>query len=220
MAQADLSLSTWQQAYLRFESPEAERAKFASRLRRLGVTSWNRRLRILEICCGRGSALAAWHDLGFENVEGLDLSLNLASEYRRPSKLIVGDVRAMPLTTASYDVVAVQGGLHHLNLPHDLARSVEEIHRVLKPGGRLLMVEPWLTPFLQIVHAACRSEICRRTWRKLDDLATMIEHEQATYNAWLSQPQAILHTLHERFQPERQSTRLGKLMMVARKSAA
>ena len=34
-----------------------------------------------------------------------------------------------------------QGGLHHLSLMDDLEQALSEIHRVLKPEGRLLIID-------------------------------------------------------------------------------
>jgi hypothetical protein len=51
----------------------------------------------------------------------------------------------------------------------------------------------------------------RRTWGKLDALATMIDFERETYNRWLSQPHSILELLSVHFITEIQSVRLGKL---------
>jgi demethylmenaquinone methyltransferase/2-methoxy-6-polyprenyl-1,4-benzoquinol methylase len=45
---------------------------------------------------------------------------------------VVGDMIALPVKAASYDLVTTGYGLR--NVP-DLARAIAEIHRVLKPGG-------------------------------------------------------------------------------------
>jgi ubiquinone/menaquinone biosynthesis C-methylase UbiE len=56
----------------------------------------------------------------------------------------------------------VQGGLHHLpELPRDLDKTLLEIKRVLRPQGRFVIVEPWHTPFLRIVHAFCNFSLAR-----------------------------------------------------------
>ncbi len=47
---------------------------------------------------------------------------------------VVGDMTALPITSASVDAVTTGYGLR--NVP-DLPRAIAEIHRVLKPGGRI-----------------------------------------------------------------------------------
>jgi SAM-dependent methyltransferase len=212
--------SAWEAAYCRFESPEQERAKFVKRLRRLGVAAWDRDLVVTELFCGRGNALHAWHALGFRHLEGLDLSAELVARYRGPAHVRVGDARQLPYADGSRDIVAVQGGLHHLRLMADLEQVAAEIHRVLKPGGRLLVVEPWQTPFLGLVHRACRSRPLRRAWAKLDALATMIEHERETYEDWLSRPAAIRAVLGRIVEPLVLRIGWGKLMLVGRRREA
>ncbi len=215
--QASASQRAWEAAYCRFETPQQERDKFISRLRLFGATTWDRRLTVTELFCGRGNALHAWHALGFGNLEGLDLSAELVAQYRGPARVQEGDARRLPYADNSRDIIAVQGGLHHLRLMADLEQVASEIHRVLKPRGRLLVVEPWQTPFLSLVHAACRSRLLRRAWEKLDALATMIEHERETYQDWLARPQAIRSVLGRIVEPLVLRIGWGKLMLVGQR---
>ncbi len=210
-------LDTWERAYLRFQSPDQEVEKFVRRLRRLGVDRWDRELRVGELFCGRGNGLAAWLGLGFEHVEGLDRSEPLLARYRGAARVQVGDARSMPFDDGSLDVICVQGGLHHLSLPDDLLEVLGEIHRVLSPGGRLVLVEPWLTPFLRLVHAACAVRPLRSRVPRLEALATMIDLERATYEAWLAAPRDILAALRRVVEPETLRIGRGKLMLVGRR---
>ena len=180
----------WESAYLRFETPEQEIRKFVSRFRKLKVDSWPRDARIIDLFCGRGSGLYALDRLGFKNLEGVDLSPTLLARYKGPGQLRLCDCRKLSFEDASRDVAIVQGGLHHLSqLPEDLERTLAEVHRVLRDDGIFLVVEPWLTPFLRIVHAAARNPLTRRMWSKLDSFQIMTEHEHRTYFQWLDQPE-------------------------------
>jgi SAM-dependent methyltransferase len=53
-------------------------------------------------------------------------------------EVLEGDAEAIPLADASVDVVTTNGVL---NLVPDKARAIAEIHRVLKPGGRLQIAD-------------------------------------------------------------------------------
>jgi SAM-dependent methyltransferase len=203
-----------EQAYQEFETPCQEIEKFSKRLRKIGAMRWSRSARIIELFCGRGNGLHALRQLGFTHLEGADLSPHLLEKYSGPAKCYVCDCRKLPFSDASYDIVIIQGGLHHLvNLPGDLVASLDEIRRVLAPGGRFVMIEPWLTPFLRIVHKLCFSPV-RRVSRRLNALATMIGEERATYEAWLSQPGEILALLQNRFAPKLCIKKWGKLVFV------
>jgi ubiquinone/menaquinone biosynthesis C-methylase UbiE len=208
----------WEEAYLRFETPEEEIRKFIRRLKFMGAMRWLRNAKILELFCGRGNGLRALHQLGFSEVEGMDLSASLAAEYDGPGKIVVGDCRRLPFENASKDTVIVQGGLHHLPvLPDDLDRVLAEAARVLKEDGLLLLVEPWATPFLYVTHALCRSRIIKALSPKIDALASMIHYELSTYEQWLSQPGLILDSLSRKFQCERCHFRWGKLYFAGRR---
>jgi SAM-dependent methyltransferase len=203
----------WEAAYLRFQTPEQEIRKFTLRLLRLGARRWPRDARIVELFCGRGNGLRALERMGFTRLEGVDLSPSRVALYRGPATCHVADCRTLPFETASCDVAIVQGGLHHLErLPDDLERTLDEVRRVLRPGGRLVVVEPWLTPFLHLVHFACRQPWLTRVVPKLDAFATMTRHELATYMRWLARPGPIVDALERRFTTRKRVIGWGKLM--------
>jgi SAM-dependent methyltransferase len=208
------SVGHWENACTRFETPEQERAKFVKRLRALGVQSWDKELLITELFCGRGNVLYAWQELGFHNVEGLDISQTLLAQYSGTARTYVGDATDLPFPNASRSVISVQGGLHHLTLPDGLKTVLTEIHRVLGPEGKVLLVEPWMTPFLRLAHAACRIGVLRNLWSKLDALAIMIEHEQDTYEDWLHHPKKVLNAISRIAEPRILRIGWGKLYFV------
>lgn len=211
--------NAWEAAYLRFETREEELQKFLRRLRKLGVMEWSRDAEVVEIFCGRGNGLVALKHLGFTRLEGVDYSPALLASYAGPAKCVVADCRELPFPDASRDIVIVQGGLHHLQtLPGDLERVVKEVRRVLRPGGRFMVVEPWRTPFLRFVHWVGSFRLARQAWDKLDALETMTELEWVTYDQWLRQPTMVLGCLETNFATERRSIGWGKLMWVGRKN--
>lgn len=206
----------WAQAYSDFETPAEEVAKFESRLEALGADRLDPASRILEICCGRGNALVAWGRLGFAHTVGLDWSVPLLQAYAGSLPRVAGDIRRMPVADRSQDVVAVHGGLHHLPSLDDLEATFREIRRVVRPSGRVIVVEPWSTPFLTFVHAISRQKLARMLSKKVDAFERMYELEHATYDAWLSQPDAILAVVRRHVEPLTLAVRWGKLMLLAR----
>ena len=156
------SATRWELAYQAFETPEEEVRKFVGRLRGIGADAWNRRSRIVEICSGRGSGLRAWHSLGFHDVVGVDLSPALVAAHTGPGHCVLGDARCLPLARASRDVAIVQGGLHHLATFEDVALALAEMRRVVVPDGRVVIIEPWSTPFLRAVHFLTEKQLLRR----------------------------------------------------------
>jgi SAM-dependent methyltransferase len=217
---AKQGIDPWEAAYLRFETPEEEIRKFTERLRRLGVTAWPRESNVVELFCGRGNGLHALAHLGFRNIQGVDLSPRLLAEYTGEARCYAGDCRELPFADGSKDAAIVQGGLHHLPvLPDDLERVFAELRRVLRPSGRVVFVEPWLTPFLRFVHTAAQNPLARRLSVKLDALAAMIENERQTYENWLGRPEEISQLVQRYFQPEHESFAWGKWNFVGRPRA-
>jgi ubiquinone/menaquinone biosynthesis C-methylase UbiE len=214
-ASGDEPEDPWEAAYLRFETPEQEIQKFTERLRKLGAAGWPRDAEIVELFCGRGNGLHALDRLGFTRLEGVDLSAHLLAQYHGDAKCTVSDCRQLPFADRSKDILIVQGGLHHLpTLPGDLDQTLQQMHRVLRKDGRVVLVEPWLTPFLRIAHLACANAVARRLSNKLDALAIMIHYERRTYEQWLSQPEMILKLVRKYFSPKQEHIARGKWSFV------
>jgi len=209
-------VSAWERAYQRFETPEQERRKFIRRLRSLGVHEWNRQASVLEVCSGRGNGLVAWQQLGFQNVRGVDLSRGLVEVSALRQRCLLGDARQLPIRTASQDIAIVQGGLHHLLHLDDVRAALGEMRRVLKPDGRVIVIEPWRTPFLRLVHFVSEQPLARRMSNTLDAFATMTDEERPTYEAWLARAEPILQAVTAEFEPIVLRRGWGKLMFLGR----
>jgi ubiquinone/menaquinone biosynthesis C-methylase UbiE len=104
--------------------------------------------RVLEIAAGTGRNLA--HYPPDVQVVGTDLSprmLHLAKQRRRAlgrsAELIVTDAQDLPFPDTSFDTVVCTLGL--CSIP-DERRAVAEAWRVLRPGGRLLLLEHVRSP--------------------------------------------------------------------------
>jgi ubiquinone/menaquinone biosynthesis C-methylase UbiE len=105
--------------------------------------------RVLEIGIGSGLNLP-FYSQKVERVIGLDPSANLLSMARhaaRPSsgpvEFVEGSAEAIPLEDRAVDTVVTTWTL--CSIP-DAPRSLLEMRRVLKPGGRLLFVEHGRAP--------------------------------------------------------------------------
>ena len=93
---------------------------------------------ILEIGCGPGQIGAFVRDRG-RRVVGLDLSHEMAKRAcLRLNGAVTADMRALPFRTAEVGGVLAFYSLIHLRRP-ELTPVLRECHRVLRPGGRLLL---------------------------------------------------------------------------------
>ena len=142
-------------------------------------------LRVLDLATGTGDLAFAAAARG-ARVVGLDITYRMIELARRKSEpaspkreereggqgrdrapergalqFIVGDMLALPFPAASFDIVTTGYGLR--NVP-DLPQAIDEIRRVLAPGGRVVSldfnrpVSPWIRSaylaYLTVVGAA------------------------------------------------------------------
>jgi ubiquinone/menaquinone biosynthesis C-methylase UbiE len=114
---------------------------------------------LLDLGTGTGRMLELFgHEI--ERGLGLDLSLDMLLLARdrleraglKNCSVRQGDIYDLPLANDSFDVVIVHQVLHFLD---DGARAIREAARVLRPGGRLLVVDfaPHEQEFLRVQYA-------------------------------------------------------------------
>lgn len=130
---------------------------------------------VLDAACGTGDLSRAFASAGAARVIGLDFTpemLNIARsrEDRRradgastqgaanasanhaPIEYIEGDAMALPLDDASVDIVSIAFGIRNVSEP---AKALAEFFRVLRPGGRLVVLE-FDTPTLPLIGFLAR----------------------------------------------------------------
>jgi ubiquinone/menaquinone biosynthesis methyltransferase len=115
---------------------------------------WKRRLvdlaapspgmRALDLATGTGDIALALRDRGAV-VAGLDITAAMIAIARGKAAgrfptaaFLVGDMVALPFSGGSFDLITTGYGLR--NVP-DLRVAIEEMHRVLRPGGQALSLD-------------------------------------------------------------------------------
>lgn len=113
--------------------------------------------RVLEIAVGTGLNLAHYRQatsvVGVDNNRGmLRRAIHRTWESAVPVELVSADARALPFADDSFDTLVVAFSLCTIPEPE---RTLEELSRVIAPGGQL--------HFLEHVHSA------KKTWSKVQD---------------------------------------------------
>ncbi len=100
-------------------------------------------LRALDLATGTGDLAFALAAAGAD-VVGLDLTWRMIELARAKTpagsapRFLVGDMLALPFPARSFDIITTGYGLR--NVP-DLTLAIDEMRRVLRPGGRVLSLD-------------------------------------------------------------------------------
>jgi ubiquinone/menaquinone biosynthesis C-methylase UbiE len=101
--------------------------------------------RSLDVGCGTGELAARLSRQGWRAV-ALDLCEGMLRHAKRKAngnggiRLAAGDSQHLPFADSSFDVVTCANSFHHYP---DQAAVVCEMRRVLRPGGRLFIIDGW-----------------------------------------------------------------------------
>lgn len=120
-----------------------------------------RGMRVLDAMCGSGPTVGFLLEAG-ATVIGLDISSRVIEDFRAKwpeCEAVEASIFGSSIEDASFDCVVIIGGLHHLH-PH-LDAAMDELHRILKPGGYLCFAEP---------HVGSLPDFVRRLWYRVDPL--------------------------------------------------
>lgn len=95
---------------------------------------------VLDVCCGTGDLSRTIRHHWGARVVGVDFSLRMVERARRkdPSAFLQGDALRLPFRAGRFDAVTVAFGIRNVADP---SRALSEMVRVLRPGGRLLILE-------------------------------------------------------------------------------
>jgi SAM-dependent methyltransferase len=118
-------------------------------------------LSVLDAMCGSGQTTEYLLNRN-ASVTGLDISGEVieSCESRWPTATALRrSLFKSDLPEASFDCVTIVGGLHHIH-PH-VSEGLNEIHRLLKPGGYFCFMEP---------HTGSLPDVVRKIWYKHDRL--------------------------------------------------
>lgn len=119
--------------------------------------------RLLDIGCGTGTlALMAWRRYPQATIAGLDgdpailaMARRKAGRARAPITFDEGMSYALPYADASFDAVTATLMLHHLT-PDQQERTLAEVWRVLRPGGRFVVAD-FAPPHSRLMSLAAKA---------------------------------------------------------------
>lgn len=107
----------------------------------IDVAQITERDQVLEIGCGTGLFTRKVYAQTKASITAIDISEDLLSEARKllpDATFQIDDAMNLSFGNESFDVVFGSSVLHHL----EMEKSIREIYRVLKKGGRMVFAEP------------------------------------------------------------------------------
>jgi SAM-dependent methyltransferase len=106
----------------------------------LALASPPAQARVLDLGCGWGRHMTLLKARGY-NVMGIERSQSLAAKAQAacPDTVIQADLRALPLSSASFDAVACFYSSVFLFDEEENHKALAEVARVLKPGGAFML---------------------------------------------------------------------------------
>ncbi|MCK5032032.1 MAG: bifunctional demethylmenaquinone methyltransferase/2-methoxy-6-polyprenyl-1,4-benzoquinol methylase UbiE [Calditrichia bacterium] len=116
---------------------------------------------VLDIACGTGDFAFTTQKLKKSNVIGLDIATKMLSlgkqkaiDKKKSDKIhfLAGDGENIPFADKSFDAVTVAFGVRNMG---DVKKNLNEMSRVIKPGGELIILE-FSTPKLKIIKKLYR----------------------------------------------------------------
>jgi demethylmenaquinone methyltransferase/2-methoxy-6-polyprenyl-1,4-benzoquinol methylase len=163
-------------------------------IRSLGLTG---RERVLDLCTGTGDLAIAARTArpGAARVVGVDFAAAMlmiaADKVRRRDTLsagialVRGDATRIPVADASVDAVTVAFGIRNVE---DVQMACRDIYRVLKPGGRLAILEFAIptTPLFRAVYLSYFRHILPRIGRLISGHGVAYGYLPASVGAFAS----------------------------------
>jgi SAM-dependent methyltransferase len=130
---------------------------------------------LLDVACGEGVLIRLAQESGLKSI-GIDIAIQaarIAQQQTSDNIVAVGEGETLPFENGSFDYVTNLGSLEHF---FDPKKGVREMHRVLKPGGRAVILLP---------NSYYLADIVWHVWRT----GYSVNHNQpierfATYGEW------------------------------------
>jgi SAM-dependent methyltransferase len=177
----------------------------------------DRQAAILEIGCSGGPLMAQLRDCGYARLTGIDISPEAVGLCRERN---LGDVRVMDaqqpdFPAASFDVITASDVLEHLA---DAPRAVAAWHKLLRPGGTLMVFVPAFK-FLWSGHDVVNHHFHRYRAAELAGLLRSAGFEiqrQGYWNFFLFLPVAIVRLAKRLFAGNSDKLPAGDLKAVPR----
>ena len=138
---------------------------------------------VLDLGCGQGtliSEMAGEFKVGI----GVDISRNIFPKTKQGIELVQADICFLPFVDAYFDIIITMELIEHLE-PHRAKRMLEEIRRLLKQDGTLILTTPrprsgFITPLIAPFFTAVDFVYCLLNPRAKEYWLSFLKRYKAT----------------------------------------
>ena len=130
--------------------------------------------RVVDLATGRGYQARNIWSRGYKNVYASDLHVGRVAEGQKQNadtgiSFAVGDIRQLPYRDDMFDAITISGALHDLQTG-GIEESVKVCRRILRTGGRLIIMEP---SYLGDISYTLLRKVYSFAWNILDESVNM-----------------------------------------------
>lgn len=114
-----------------------------------------KRGRVLDLGCGLGNTSKLLSSNSSLEIIGLDYcqeEIAKAKNIFPDLNIVYGNAEDMPFESESFDTLVLKDSLHHFYQEADFQKVSSEINRVLKPGGRLIFLDPNVNAMIKFLR--------------------------------------------------------------------
>lgn len=160
-------------------------------IRRIREQFGDRPLKILDVGCGTGVFAARIREaFPKATVWGMDLVAGMlnqgAARWRHHAgqvQPVQGDSEQLPFATGAFDIVTCANSFHHYPRQD---RAVAEMHRVLRPGGRLYLIDgyrdaPWGWFIYDVCVASIEGAVHHASRKRVRELFAAAGFQETTH---------------------------------------
>ena len=127
--------------------------------------------RILDVGCGSGTLIREIRKTNKKtHITGIDININIKKNSIQNCEFLIENITKLNLKDNSFDIIYALDTLEHVK---DIGTAIDEIKRVLKPNGKLIIVGPTENLFYKF----CRFLI-KGTFSEIEGPCTGIHYHQ------------------------------------------
>jgi ubiquinone/menaquinone biosynthesis C-methylase UbiE len=156
----DADQKKWHSVYASDALSRRRKKTHLGKLKKIGLLDLPRDSKILDVACGEGEMLDLMHDTGFSDLTGLD-PFEPSRKNISPWRFVQGRAGKLSFQAGDFDVILCAHALHHLSGVEEIRRFLQEAERVLRPGGRLFIIDHYDSWQLGLAHFLLMSPLAK-----------------------------------------------------------